>query len=268
MAGCTQPGRQSAADSRRAMAQVVRKTGTTDASSARWCEAAGRLAASCAICKLPRTSSTATSSHRRHRQGTQRMCVAGGILTRPAPRGRRRDRAGRSHARVDRAHRDGIITGAGRRCRTPSRQPLHGSRPHKTPGPQIRGGTIDAVDAADDAMAEKLGGIERRGEHVAMRTAARSLRPHRPTAHATRQSGPDGSPLAAQLRDRHRPPRLATAESVARGRAAPARCRLSCPAGQHAVVASVSTSIRSLCTGWFRASNVITDAGRRAWLTS
>ena len=41
---------------------------------------------------------------------------------------------------------------------------------------------------------------------------------------------------AAQLQDRHRPPCLATAESVARGRAAPARGRLSCPAGQRAVV--------------------------------
>ena len=51
----------------------------------------------------------------------------------PAPRGRRRDRGGRSPARVDRAHRDGIITGAGRRRRTRSRQPLHGSRPHKRP---------------------------------------------------------------------------------------------------------------------------------------
>ena len=41
---------------------------------------------------------------------------------------------------------------------------------------------------------------------------------------------------AAQLQDRHRPPCLATAESVARGRAAPARGRLSCAAGQRAVV--------------------------------
>ena len=54
-----------------------------------------------------------------------------------------------------------------------------------------------------------------------MRTAARSLRSHRPTARATRPSGPDGASLVAQLRDRHGPPRLATAESAARDRAAP-----------------------------------------------
>ena len=252
MAGCTQPGRQPAADSRRAMAQVVRRTRTTDASSARWCEAAGRLAASCAICKLPRTSSPPldgdqlpppaqaghTTDVRRWRDSHPTRTARS--TTRP--RWTKPRTGGPSAPRRDH-HRGGAPVS--------NAQPAAAARQQaaQTPGPQIRGGTIDAVDAADDAMAEKLGGIERRGEHVAMRTAARSLRPHRPTAPATRQSGPDGSPLAAQLRDRHRTPRLATAESVARGRAAPAGRRLSCTAGQHAVVASVSTSIRSLCTG-------------------
>ncbi len=65
------------------------------------------------------------------------------------------------------------------------------------------------------------------------------------TGTASSDSGPDirhrvdagrSRYRAAQLQDRHRPPCLATAESVARGRAAPARGRLSCPAGQRAVV--------------------------------
>ena len=51
------------------------------------------------------------------------------------------------------------------------------------------------------------------------RTARKSAA--RPTAGATRQSGPDGSSLVAQLRDRHGPPPLATAESAARDRVAP-----------------------------------------------
>ena len=51
------------------------------------------------------------------------------------------------------------------------------------------------------------------------RTARKSAAA-RPTARATRQSGPDGSSLVAQLRDRHGPPPLATAESAARDRAA------------------------------------------------
>ena len=89
------------------------------------------------------------------------------------------------------------------------------------------------------------------------RTARKSAAA-RPTARATRQSGPDGSSLVAQLRDRHGPPPLATAESAARDRAAPRRGRLSCQAGQP----NVPTSIRSLCTWWFRASNVITDTVR------
>ena len=72
----------------------------------------------------------------------------------------------------------------GRWRRTLSQQPLHGSRPHKRP------------DRTQSAAA-------------------------RPTARATRQSGPDGSSLVAQLRDRHGPPPLATAESAARDRAAP-----------------------------------------------
>ena len=43
----------------------------------------------------------------------------------------------------------------GRWRRTLSQQPLHGSKAAQTPGPQIRGGTVDAVDAADDTIAER-----------------------------------------------------------------------------------------------------------------
>ena len=56
----------------------------------------------------------------------------------------------------------------------------------------------------------------------------------------------DGTDVS-QLRDRHRPPPVATAESVARDRAAPARGRLSCPAGQPAVVEGADVNG---CTTW------------------
>ena len=71
----------------------------------------------------------------------------------PTPRGRRRDQGGRSHARVDRAHRDGIITGAG--ALASNAQPAVPARQQaaETAGPQMRGGTVDAVDAADDGIA-------------------------------------------------------------------------------------------------------------------
>ena len=71
----------------------------------------------------------------------------------PTPRGRRRDQGGRSHARVDRAHRDGIITGAG--ALASNAQPAAPARQQaaETSGPQMRGGTVDAVDAADDGIA-------------------------------------------------------------------------------------------------------------------
>ena len=94
-------------------------------------------------------------------------------------------------------------------------------------------------------------------------TPDRGCQAPKPAEAETDPSGPDagrgppsgwgrraGSDLPCRAASRSpSPPRLATAESVARGRAAPARGRLSCPAGQHAVVASVSTSIRSVCTG-------------------
>ncbi len=54
---------------------------------------------------------------------------------------------------------------------------------------------------------------------------------------------------ASQLRDRHRPPPLATAKSIARDRAAPARGRLSCPAGQPAVVEGADVNWRTTWEG-------------------
>ncbi len=89
------------------------------------------------------------------------------------------------------------------------------------------------------------------------RTARKSAAA-RPTAHATRQSGPDGSSLVAQLRDRHGRRRSQPPNQPREIALRPVRGRLSCPAGQP----KVPTSIRSLCTGWFRASNVITDTVR------
>ena len=73
----------------------------------------------------------------------------------------------------------------GRRRRTLSQQPLHGSRPHKTPGPHAN--------------------PRRHGRRHTLRV----------------NPGPDGSSLVAQLRDRHGPPPLATAEPAARDRATP-----------------------------------------------
>ncbi|MDE2905781.1 MAG: hypothetical protein OXQ28_06810 [Acidobacteriota bacterium] len=50
---------------------------------------------------------------------------------------------------------------------------------------------------------------------------------------------------------------------------APRPLEVDCPVQPDSVLwSSVPTSIRSLCTWWFRASNVITDAHRRSWLTS
>ena len=109
----------------------------------------------------------------------------------------------------------------GRWRRTLSQQPLHGSRPHKTPGPHAnpRHGRRQAQRVNPDPTDRHLS----RSFEIAM---------------ARRRSQPPNQPREIALR--------------------PVRGRLSCPAGQP----KVPTSIRSLCSGWFRASNVITDTVR------
>ena len=110
----------------------------------------------------------------------------------------------------------------GRWRRTLSQQPLHGSRPHKTPGPHAnprRHGRRHAQRVNPDPTDRHLS----RSFEIAM---------------ARRRSQPPNQPREIALR-------------AVRG-------RLSCPAGQP----KVPTSIRSLCTGWFRASNGITDTVR------
>ena len=84
-----------------------------------------------------------------------------------------------------------------------------------------------------------------------------SIRRWKPEAEVEQQADqatvlqyPDQIVTCRAARGRCRPPRLATAESVARGRAAPVRGRLCCQAGQP----RLPTSIRSVCTWWFRVS--------------
>ena len=73
---------------------------------------------------------TPTSSHRRHGQGTQRMCAAGGILTRPdtarstRPRWAKPGAGGPSAPRQDHHRRGGVGVGrpASSRCTTAGRR--------------------------------------------------------------------------------------------------------------------------------------------------
>ena len=106
-----------------------------------------------AICRPPRAPSTPTNSHRRHGQGTQRMCAAGGILTRSdtarsttRPRWTKPRTGGPSAPRRDH-HRAGALASNAQPA-APARQ-----QAAETSGPQMRGGTVDAVDAADDGIA-------------------------------------------------------------------------------------------------------------------
>ena len=112
----------------------------------------------------------------------------------PTRRGRR-DRGGRSHARVDRAHRDRTITGAGAPASNAQPAAAAPQQAAETPEPQMRGGTVDAVDdylpLVGARSSTAVGGT--------LRMAATSWPLTRPSSRAT--------PVCGSREDRRRLPR-------------------------------------------------------------
>ena len=113
-----------------------------------------------------------------------------------------------------------------------------GGSAHRTAGhrPREPRESATAQDAGSDTGPRLSGSEAGRGRNRPVRTGRRE----RPPSGWGRRAGSD-LPCRAASRSPS-PPRLATAESVARGRAAPARGRLSCPAGQHAVIERVDVN--------------------------